>query len=261
MNTCPRPHRRVSHGKLGLFLALLSLGAALAGCTTKTYEVQVQSRSEPEKMIGKDSYRIVTRNRENDPSSLRHKEAEEQIRTALSGIGMYEAPDPADADMVVEIDYGISPPKEILIEYEEPIFVEVPGRVRYVSQTIRQPDGRTMVVQVPVYEPPRQVYAGTQTRVKPTTVYDKYLTITGLNVAKGQPGSEGDQRREPIWSVNVSTQNESDDLREHIPVMVAASLDYIGTTTDKEQKVKIKGNDEDIAFIKAGYSEEGPFQP
>lgn len=238
-------------------LLALPLLAGLAGCNmSKSYEVEVASKSIPEKMVGLQSYRIATRNRENDESSLRYKEAEEQVRTALSGIGLYEDPNPEEADMVVEIDYGISPPKEILVEYQEPVYVSVPGRVRYVTQQVRNSDGKLITVRVPIYEPPKQVFAGTQTRVKPVTVYDKYLTITGVAIDR----ERGDERRDPAWTVNVSNQSESDDLREYIPVMAAAALDYIGTNTEKEQKVKIDENDEDVAFIKAGYSEDGPFR-
>lgn len=245
-------------GRLGLgsLLFVLVLGLFTTGCkTTKTYTVNIESRSTPEKMIGKQSYRIVTRNRENDESSLRYKEAEEQIRTALSGIGLYEAPNPEEADMVVEIDYGVGPPKEIMKEYEEPIYITVPGRMETQIRVVKGPNGQPVAISVPVYRPPETVYAGSQTRYRPSTVYDKYLTISGLGLDREQ----GDERRDPLWTVNVTNQNESDDLREHIPVMVAAALDYIGTNTEQEQKVKIRENDQDVAFIKAGYSEQGPF--
>ncbi len=215
----------------------------------------MEAKSIPEKMVGMESYRIASRNRENDESSLRYRETEEQIRTALSGIGMYETTDPEQADMVVEIDYGVSPPKEVLVEYQEPVYVSVPGRVRYVSQQVRDKSGRLITVRVPIYEPPKQVFAGTQSRVKPVTVYDKYLTITGSRIDRDL----GDERRDPAFSVNVSNQSENDDLREYIPVMAAAALDYIGTNTEKEEKLRIKADDEDVAFIKAGYSEDGPF--
>lgn len=241
---------------LRLLAVVFLFSLFMTGCqTSKTYTVNIESKSAPEKMMGKQSYRIVTRNRENDESSLRHKEAEEQIRTALSGIGLFEAPNPEDADMAVEIDYGVGPPKEIMKEIEEPIYITVPGRMEQQVRVVEGPNGRPIAITVPVYRPPETVYAGSQTRYRPSTVYDKYLTISGVGLDREQ----GDERRDPLWTVNVTNQNESDDLREHIPVMVAAALDYIGTNTEKEQKVKIRENDQDVAFIKAGYTEEGPF--
>lgn len=242
----------------GVALSMLSAFLLFAGTgceTMKTYTVNVESRSEPARMSGKESYRIETRNRENDESSLRYKETEEQVRTALSGIGLYEAPNPDDADMVVEIDYGVGPPKEILKEYQEPIYITVPGRMEETIQYVKGPDGRPVAIRVPRYRPPETVYAGSQTRYRPSTVYDKYLTISGVGVDREQ----GDERRESLWTVNVTNQSESDDLREHIPVMVAAALDYIGTSTENEEKVKIRANDQDVAFIKDGYSRQGPF--
>lgn len=247
------------NSKLRLTAVSAVVGVALillAGCaTSKTYTVNVEARSLPDRMMGRESYRLVTRNLDSDQSSLRTLEAEEQIRTALSGIGLYEAPIPEEADMVIEIDYGVSPPKEILREYEEPIFVTVPGRIEYVPRTVTRPDGSTVTILVPVPTGPEQVYAGTQRRVRPSTVYDKYLTITGVGINRDQ----GDEQRESIWTVNVTNQNESDDLREHIPIMVAAALNYIGTNTEKEERVRVRANDSDVTFIREGYTEEGPF--
>jgi len=237
---------------------IAGIAALVTGCaSTKTYTVNVEARSQAEKMAGKESYKIVTRNLENDESSLRYRETEELVRTALSGLGMYEAPNEESADMIIELDYGVSPPKEILVEYQEPIYITVPGRVRYVRRQIKKPDGSVVTILVPVTTAPEQVYAGSQTRVRPSTVYDKYLTITGIGVDR----ENGDVKRETLWTVNVTNQNESDDLREHLPVMIAAALDYVGTNTEEEEKIKIKSNDRDVAFVKSGYTEDGPFTP
>ena len=63
----------------------------LGGCAT-TYEVEVDSISQPQpKEVT--SYRIVTKNPTADEASLRHKEAAAYVKTALSGKGLYEAPE------------------------------------------------------------------------------------------------------------------------------------------------------------------------
>ncbi|MGJ3242291.1 MAG: hypothetical protein ACFE0O_04940 [Opitutales bacterium] len=236
-------------------LLLMGAGLLLSGCETNTYTLDVEAKSEPTALADRKSYKIVTRNRENDESSLRYKETEEQIRTALSGRGLYEAPSEEEADMLVELDYGIGPAKQILVEYEEPVYSTIPGRTRYVTQTVYDSKGRPIRIQVPVQEPPRRVFMGTEPRVKPMTVYDKYLSLSGVALSE----ESGDRRQGKVWTVKVSNQDESDDLREYLPVMAAAAIDYIGTSTDEKEKVKMRGSDSDVVFVKEGYSRSGPF--
>jgi hypothetical protein len=94
-----------------LFGALVSLAAALAfsGCAT-TYDVKVDSLTKPnaEQAV---SYKIVNKNPSVSEDTLRYKEAVGYVRTALSGKGLYEAPDPEKADLVLAVDYGLGPPK------------------------------------------------------------------------------------------------------------------------------------------------------
>src|SRR3954467_14983453 len=100
----------------------------LTACNS-TYRVKVDAMAKPdsEQSI---AYQITTNNPDLDPESLRFKEAERFVKTALSGKGLYEAPKPEMADMVVNLDYGISPPKVTLELRREPIFATLPGAVR-----------------------------------------------------------------------------------------------------------------------------------
>ena len=76
-------------------IALISaVGLFASGCT-HTYEMKVDSLSKPTKTGEAVSYRIRNKNPSPADATLRQKEAEEFVKTALSGKGMYEAPDAA----------------------------------------------------------------------------------------------------------------------------------------------------------------------
>lgn len=50
----------------------------------------------------------------------------------------------------------------------------------------------------------------------------------------------------------TSYKDESDDLRKYLPVMAAASIAYVGETTERQEEIKLKGTDSGISFVKEG---------
>ena len=228
---------------------IAAIGLLASGCA-HTYEMKVDSVSKPAKASQAVSYKIRSKNQSPSDTTLRQKEAEEFVKTALSGKGMYEAPDGASADMVVDIDYGIESPR---VRYERssvPVFAELGGGVRYQTVQIGV-DPRTgfpIYRTVAIYEPPRTELIGYQEMVTPTVVYEKYLRIAAR---ENKPSAEGKPPQE-IWSVQVSSEDESKDLRKYLPVLASASIDYIGKNSDSQQTVKIKENDDVVSFVKKG---------
>ena len=122
-------------------LCLLALGMLVAaGCTSNTYNVKINAIANDEKKSG-ESYRIVTKNGGDPQTDLRTREAVEYVKAALSGRGLYEAPNPESADMVVEVDYDVEPPR---VEFESrsvPIFARMGGGVRSVIVPTRDTNG------------------------------------------------------------------------------------------------------------------------
>ena len=128
--------------------SILAFGALLllllSGCNT-TYEMEVDAISNPS-ITDAESYIIVPRDPETDVNDLRYKETVDYIKTALSGKGLYEALDAEEADMVVEIDYGMEPPRQEYRVVEEPVFATIqhPDTIQQVAQTDPK-TGRTVV--------------------------------------------------------------------------------------------------------------------
>jgi hypothetical protein len=62
---------------------------------------------------------------------------------------------------------------------------------------------------------------------------------------EGRPAQE-------VWTVDVTSEGESRDIRKNLPVLVAASIDYIGKDSQGQKTIRIKDNSSDIAFVKKG---------
>lgn len=237
--------------KATFFLALTLL---LGGCTT-TYVVQVDAISQAAQVATNEtpalpqSYEIRTNNPKMDEGSLRYKEVAGYVKTALSGKGMYESPRAVKADVVIDIDYGMDSPRVKFETMSIPIYAQTGGGVRYEQVPIYDNRGniigyRTVVLR----EPPRTEIVGYEDQVKPVIVYEKFLKISARS---NQESVEGRAPPE-VWSVNVSAEDESKDLRKYLPILASATADYIGTNTKEQKPIRIKEDDEVVGFIKKG---------
>jgi len=218
-----------------------------AGCASTT-EVKIDALSKP-KAEDAISYSIHNRNPLVEDDSLRYKEAVNMVKTALSGRGLYEAPEEQKADIIVDLDYGVGPPQMKRETYSEPVYLARPGamhmeHVQVGTDTNGKPITRTVTVQ----DPPTLEMAGYRERVVILTTYEKYLR---LSASDNKPAAEG---RPPaqIWTLDAISEGESHDIRKNLPMIVAASIDYIGKDTHGEKTVRIKDSNPDVAFIKKG---------
>lgn len=221
--------------------------ASSVGCNTHRVKVDALSKPGVENVI---AYQIRTTNPDLDPESLRYKEAERFVKTALSGKGMYEAPSAETADMIVNLDYGISPPKVSREVRSEPIYATVPGRVS--TQTVQigtDKNGNAIYTTVVVQEPSTTQYVGDREYFVTLITYEKHLRISAR---ENKPASEGRPAAE-LWTVDVTTEGESRDLRKALPVLAAATIEFVGKDTRGEKTVKLKDTkDGAIAFVKKG---------
>lgn len=229
--------------------ALAACSLLLGGCAT-TYVVQVDAISQPAPDApAPQSYRIVTDNPKMDEGSLRYKEVASYVKTALSGKGMYEAPRPDKADVVVDIDYGMNTPRVKFETRVNPVMVPVGGRIYYEQVPIYDSTGKVIGYRtIALREPTRMQVVGYEETVLPVIVYEKYLKVSART---NQEATEGRAPPE-VWSVNVSAEDESKDLRKYLPILASATADHIGTNTNAQKPVKIKESDEVVGFIKKG---------
>ena len=233
---------------LPLICAALTAGALfVAGCASTT-EVKIDSLSKPkaEEVI---SYSIHNNNPLVAEDSLRYKEAVGFVKTALSGKGLYEAPDAQKADIVVSVDYGVSPPEVRRETVPEPIYRTKPGAVHTEPIQIgTDPKGNPIYGTATQEEPTTTEIIGYRDRVTTSIVYEKYLRLSARDnkpVAEGVPPTD-------IWTIDAACEGESHDLRANLPLIVAATIDYIGKDTHGQKTIRIKDSNPDVAFVKKG---------
>ena len=217
------------------------------GCAT-SYEVKVDALAKPN-AADAISYQILNRNREVREDSLRYKEAASLVRTALSGKGMYEAHDAEKADIVVEMDYGIGPPQSKRETVSDPVYLTIPGQIRTERvQVGTDRNGNPVYQTITVQDPPTTEFAGYRERIITVIVYEKFLK---MSARENKPAEEGRPPNE-VWTLDVVSEGESRDLRKNLPILVAASIEYVGKDTHGQKTSRIKDTNSDVVFVKKG---------
>jgi hypothetical protein len=218
----------------------------VGGCAglPKTHEVKVDAIAKP--AADAQSYRLKSKDPRLGEENLRYHEAADFVRTALSGKGMYEAPNDAKADVIVEMEYGLDAPRTKMERVSVPVYAQVGGGVRYDTVPVADSRGNVSTRTVAVYDPPRNELIGYEEMPRAVTIYEKYLRLTAR---ENKPASEGRPPSE-LWSVQVSAEDESKDIRKYLPIMASASIDYIGKDSTNQQVVRVRENSPGVEFIK-----------
>jgi hypothetical protein len=249
----PARRPRVSAGLLATCAILAAAGFSLAGCA-HSYEVKVDALAKP-KAEEAVSYEIHNANPLVADDSLRYKEAAGFVKTALSGKGMYEAPDSKKADMVVDLDYGIGPPQMHRETVSEPVYITLPGRIyQETVQVGTDAKGSPIYQTVTRQEPPSTEMAGFREYEVTSVVYEKYLK---LSARENKPATEGHPPSE-IWTIDATSEGESHDVRKNLPILVAASIEYIGKDTHGQKVIHLKDGSPDVVFVKKGMPPDQP---
>jgi hypothetical protein len=246
-----KPHN--SCCRLVAFAAIFS-ALFFTGCSTNTYHVKVDAvtKADTANPSEAQSYKIRSKQAVLGDDNLRYKEAADFVKTALSGRGLYEAPTTDTADMIVELDYGMTAPRTKIERVSVPVYAQVGGGVRYEQVPVTSARGITSTRTVAVYEPPRTELIGFDEVPRQVTIYEKYLRITASenkSAAEGKPPTQ-------LWSIHSSTEDESKDLRKYLPIIASATVEYIGKDSAAGKDVKVRVPSPTVDLIKRGMGED-----
>ena len=231
-------------------IPLVALFATLVitGCSsTYSFKVDAINNSDPNVKELK-SYKIVSSNVQINEEDLEFQEVSQYINTALSGRGYYEAPAIDNADMVIDVSYGVSEPQTDFKTKTSPIYGRSSGGFKTISTPVIDRNGNVRYVNSTVFTPSRVEMIGVQEQIIPIITYEKYLRMTSRDnrdiVNKESPTQ--------VWSIYVKNKDESEDLRKYVPLMAAAAIPYVGENTENQQEIRIKEEDDIVDFVKKG---------
>ena len=245
----PIPFRRILPLPALLAAALVGCG----GCTSSTsYVLQVDAISQGARVAQQakapQSFKVRSSNPRVEEDSLRYHEVAEYVKTALSGKGLYEAPSAESADLIIEVDYGMETPRMKYETVDTPIMGLKPGPPQQYNILVRTSNGNLVYKQVGLPTTPIRSVVGWKEETEPVIVYEKYLKVSARENHEAVEGKAPPE----VWSVNVSAEDPSNELRKYLPILASATADYIGANTRQEKAVTVSENDDAVKFIRKG---------
>ena len=236
--------------RCGVFLATVVAVSGFSGCVSPTYAVKVDALARP-LPPGTQTFRLRSADPRLGEENLRYREAAEFVRTALSAKGLYEVATEDKADLVVDFEFGMALPRAQVDPSAPTAPNPLLGGGRYESLPITDVRANSVYRGASARDRSSGVSFDEASRPRVVTVYEKFVR---LSAREARPSSEGKPPAE-IWNVQVSAEDESNDLRKYLPVMVAALVDQLGQDTASQRIVRIKGDGPGAEFIRRGMGE------
>lgn len=213
-------------------VALCVLSLLVGGCASMA-NVKIDAASNPAAADGF-SYAIASRE-PGRTNEARYAEVLGYVHTALSSRGMFEAPNPEKADVIITVDYGEHPPQTKVTTVSQPVMVNpatggYPGSAypgsSYPSGNVDPLTGqpRSSIAMVPVQ------------RITYTT--EKFIRISASENPKLK--RRGDPPPQMVWTVEATLDDETTDFEVALPAMIDAAIEYIGQNTGGQVTVKVQ---------------------
>jgi hypothetical protein len=158
-----------------------------------------------------------------DDSTLLYAEAVRVVTGALQTKGLFAAPTVQKADIIVELEYGVAPPRVVqLASAQLPDPTPVPVRAGVPTET----DVSRLMSSA-------------------RGALEKRLVLTAREAKRAD-----DAPPRTLWSVELSTIDLSNDLRKYLPLLAAVALDEIGQDSGGALLVRVNENDKTVTLLR-----------
>ena len=178
-------------------------------------------------------------------NDLQFQEFSNYIVKILEKKGYTKTDNMGNCQIIVFLNYGIGDPQHIVTSYSVPTYGQISGGTSTYSGTTYGPGGSS-TTSGNIYTPPQYGQTGSIPVVDHQTIYNRFLTVEGVDYKEFLKGGEIVQ----LWKTIITSSGSSGDLRRVFPVMVGGSSEYIGTNTGKQVSITIRENDERVTSIK-----------
>jgi len=186
------------------------------GCSpiVSKYKVTIDAITAPNLIVTPKTYAIQALGKDTDANSLKFQRQASILDKFLQKEGYKKVNNETLAQEIIFFDYGIEKILDEVQEYTEP-------RVT-MGISIGHSYGR-------YYSPFWNDFGYYRSYRKRYNYYNRYITL----LAKNKIGKE-------LWRIDVSSIGESKNLKKIVPILLEASIPYIGKNTKEPVKVVIK---------------------
>ncbi len=218
-------------------LAALFLGCAMA-------KVNISSISAPNANLKK-RYVLLPGLKGVKPTDLQFREFANYVERALASKGYVKADNFNDAEIAIFLVYGIGDPREHVSTYYLPVWGQTGVSSSTTTGTINT-YGYYGTYSGTTHYTPTYGITGYVPYTSSHTTYFRFMVLDAIDLDEYKRS----RKFVEVWRTVVTSRGSSNDLRRVFPIMVAASLPYIGTNTGKQVKVTIMENSKAVTEVK-----------
>lgn len=207
----------------------------LSGCAH--IEVLVDSISDGSPANGSKCF-ILPSSKETSPDDLQFREYASCVAKALVFKGYTVTEDKSDANLIVFLDYGMGEPEERTATYTEPVY----GKTGVSSSTTTSEGYGNYYT---TYQPSYGV-VGSETKSYTYDIFTRYIGIQAYKVKS----KRNKEKPKQLWKTTIVSSGPNGDLRFVFPIMIGASMEYIGENTGQAITKTSYLDDKDVLYIR-----------
>ena len=206
-----------------IIASAIVLATQLTGCAgllEKNYYVQVDSYADPALSSLKTYLLEPEGNAAANP--LLFKEMSPIIGHYLNMAGYHEAQNPADAELIIGVDYRVGAAQKETYTYEQPIYGEKVDS--YVTTGTMQGYGNTVNINTTTMPITSYGIVGSKTKTGTRTTHDRALRLVAYDAQTFKQTGKVNQ----AWRVDSFSNGSSGDIRELMPYLAVTAAEHAG---------------------------------
>lgn len=210
----------------------------MPGCTGDriTYNIDVDSIARGNQT---NKYVLLSGDNKLNSGDLQFQEYASYITRALLKRGFTQAESIDSAEVAIFLAYGIGEPQEHQYSYSRPIFGQTGVSSSYTTGSATTYGGLTNYSGITSYTPTYGI-TGIANHTDTYVTYYRYLILDAINADEFRTSNKLNQE----WKTTITSTGSSSDLRKIFPLMVAASVPYIGINTTGKVSKELNGNED-----------------
>jgi len=221
--------RKIPLIKITCFLALILMVSACAQLTVVNVNAITDSKS-----IATGQHYFLTDASNTASNDLYFQEFRRYFDYILQKQGYIKVNSRSDADIEIHFRYGVSDGRTALQTYSWPIYETFGGDSYTVTEQITDSSNKTSTIKRTVYMPPYVRQIGNSVETSAYTVFNRFASLVAYSAKNTE------HREKPLWSVDINSVGDSNDLRAIMPYLATASSPYLGKNSVRQQSLSIK---------------------
>lgn len=178
-------------------------------------------------------------------NDLQYQEYASYVDRALAKKGFFKTVDIKSADIAIFLSYGMGDPQVQQYTYSLPTWGQTGVSSSNTYGTIQTFGNSATYSGTTTYTPTYGI-TGYTTHTGTKISYFSFLLLNAVDLEIYRKN----EKIVNIWKISATSSGSSSDLRQVFPILVVASMDYIGTNTGKKLQITIYENDRKINAIK-----------